>query len=128
YELIGRKGATTSVTRSAAGGPRLIGRQEELASILTAFADAVAGRGSVAQLTAEAGIGKSHLIASALSELDPQRAVVVSGASQSFERTTPYRLWRGVFRSFFGIDGNMDAADQLAAVTATVAALDSSLV
>src|SRR5690606_24102150 len=36
FELIGRKGTPTSVTRSAAGGPRLIGRQEELEAILSA--------------------------------------------------------------------------------------------
>src|SRR5690606_33219844 len=95
FELIGRKGTPTSVTRSTAGGPRLIGRQEELEAILSAFGDAAAGRGGVVQLTAEAGIGKSHLIAAALAELDPKRAEVVSGASQSFERTMPYRLWRG---------------------------------
>ncbi|HET8985886.1 MAG TPA: tetratricopeptide repeat protein, partial [Trueperaceae bacterium] len=128
YELIGRKGTPTSATRSAAAGPRLIGRKDELAAILAAFADAVAGRGGVVQLTAEAGIGKSHLIAAALAELDPSRAAVVSGASQSFERTTPYRVWRGVFRAVLGVDKNRDVADQLATITAAVTALDPALV
>lgn len=128
YELIGRKGTPTSATRSTAAGPRLIGRQEELAAILAAFGDAAAGRGGVVQLTAEAGIGKSHLIAAALAELDPRRAAVVSGASQSFERTTPYRVWRGVFRAVLGVDKSRDVADQLATITAAVTALDPSLV
>jgi len=126
-QLLGRKGTPTSATRSAAAGPRLIGRQEELAAILAAFGDAAAGRGGVVQLTAEAGIGKSHLIAAALAELDPKRAAVVSGASQSFERTTPYMVWHGVFRAVLGVDKSRDLADQLASITAAVTALDPAL-
>src|SRR5690606_5025122 len=74
-----------------------------------------------------AGIGKSHLIAAALAELDPRRAIVIRGFSQSFERTTPYRVWRGVFRAVLGVDKTEDAAGQLASLTAAVTALDPSL-
>ena len=127
YELVGRKGTPASTTRSTAAGPRLIGRQDELAGILTAFTDAAAGRGGIVQLTAEAGIGKSHLIAAALAELDPRTATVLSGASQSIERTIPYRVWRGVYQAVLGVNPRQSVADQRAVIAAAVNGLDPAL-
>lgn len=127
FELVGRRRTPASTTRSADVGPRLIGRQEELEVILSAFSEATEGRGTVIQLTADAGIGKSHLITAAFNELDPRTVTVLSGSSQSIERTVPYRVWRGVFQALLGVNPTMPVADQVASVTTAVNALDANL-
>ncbi len=109
-------------------GTALVGRQAELSRLAAALDDAPAGRQRLLLIEGEAGMGKSRL----LDELDFLRRARgftgLAGAGQSSERRTPYRAWREVFTSYFGLGGVDAPAERRRLVRTQVAAIAPELV
>jgi len=99
---------------------KLIGRRAEVARI-EACLDAVrAGSSRILLIEGEAGIGKSRLVEE-LGRLMRERGVAgLIGAGYSIEQRTPYRAWRDIFISYFGLDEVDDAAERRRRVQAHV--------
>lgn len=105
----------------------LVGREAEQAQLAAALDDVVAGKSRVVVLEGEAGIGKSLLVEALAQQIRARGLVGLVGAGQSIERQTPYRAWRDIIGSFFGLDGVTDMAVQRARVETTVRALRPDL-
>lgn len=88
---------TSSIRDSYLQAARLVGRDQELATLTGLVRDAVQGRGHTVLLAGESGVGKSRLV-------DELRAVcLVEGArvldGQAVQRGgAPYQLWLGILR------------------------------
>ena len=82
----------------------MMGRQAELALIEAKLAAAKRGQGQVIGITAEAGVGKSRLVAEAVRLARKLGFTGYGGACQASGTTTPYLVWRPIWQAFFGLD------------------------
>jgi adenylate cyclase len=109
YRLLG----VSAAPRSARGldslglSAPLVGRDDELERLQSTLRAALAGRAQVVAVRAEAGSGKSRLVAEFTGRLDP--AVTVRRASCSALGEPPYGVMAQFFREGYGLD----AADTL---------------
>jgi class 3 adenylate cyclase len=85
----------------------MVGRAAELEMLLDAFHVVRAGRGRVAVLLGEPGIGKSRLMAEFRASIgandDPPRATWIEGRCVSYGRTIPYNLVFDLVRSMLSL-------------------------
>jgi len=79
-----------AATRPAAAASPCVGRDEELATLLAYVADAAAGRGRVAFLSGEPGIGKTRLLAELAVEATSRGTLVLSGRCLEGAGALPY--------------------------------------
>lgn len=77
----------------------LVGRQEELAVLEGAIAQLASGRGAVAAVIGDAGVGKSRLIAEAFKGSAASQVQSVAGRCLSYGNAIPYHLWLDVLQS-----------------------------
>ena len=96
-------GAASGTSKSGTGLP-LIGRDEELAVLEQAVADARLGNGSLVELVGETGSGKSRLAAEARRLADGMPAV--HAVCEAYTQTTPYAAWRDPLRQLLGLTRN----------------------
>jgi class 3 adenylate cyclase/tetratricopeptide (TPR) repeat protein len=96
------------VTPSEHGLTPLIGRTTELAALETLFNHARAGRGQIAFVVGEAGIGKSRVIHEFRRRLGDQELTWLQGRCISFGRGIPFLPVIEVVKNAFGIDEGDD--------------------
>jgi len=77
------------------------GRDEELGTLLAALAESRQGVGQAWEVSGEAGIGKSRLIAELVARADA--VTVVSVACDQYHSSTPYAPFRRLLRRLAGI-------------------------
>ena len=87
--------------RRGSGLP-LIGRDEELAIMSSAWEKASQGKGRLIELDAEAGLGKSWLLEEFLLVSDPPR--VIRAECRLYQSTTPYFPFRALLRQAWDLD------------------------
>lgn len=83
---------------------QLIGREAELGVFAQLLDQVKEGQNRLLLLEGEAGIGKSRLVQEVIAILGQQGMPVLVGEGQSLEQQTPYRAWRDIFISYFGLD------------------------
>jgi len=108
YREIVREASTSSGARSgtiarrsvAAAAPDtpLVGRDREIAELRVACTHAHAGSGRVAAIVGEAGIGKSRLVAEAMTEAAAGGAAVVAGRAYESAQVLPFGPWADALR------------------------------
>ena len=103
----------------------IVGRGTELGLLRSLAAAAAAGEGHTVVVRAEAGTGKSRLVAELLEGLHRQEVTVAAGEATPVAGVSGYTAWRDVWRSLFGIAGE---GAGLRDVSRAVAALDAGLV
>jgi class 3 adenylate cyclase len=120
YRVIGRKAAPERKRGLAAVGldSPMVGREGPLARLTDALDIVRAGRGRVAFIIGEPGIGKSRLLA----ELRKQAgtAAWVEGRCVSYGRNLPYHLLIDLIRSILGLSFAAEADAARAALDAGV--------
>ncbi len=126
-ELVGAEGRSTLIREVSDRTRPFVGRESELAVLSECLMSARFGRGQAIQLTAEAGMGKSQLVAAALEAVGTGDLEVLSGACQPFEGEAPYRVWSTVFNDLLQLDRTAPPAARGAAVEAAVARIDPQL-
>ncbi len=115
--LIGAKQAAK--TRRPRAGPRLIGRAQELSELLQVADRARAGRLQVAAVVAEAGLGKSTLVESALRRMAEEGMRVYQGATAAFGSGS-YLVWRDIWAQLFDLRSPGDMVAELEHALTTV--------
>jgi len=121
--VLGRSGAVLYRQRRVARP--LIGRSEELSRLLGLAELARTGTGQVVALVAEAGMGKSRLIAEVLRLLGEQGMPAFSGEATSVGSVTSYLAWQPIWAALFALTGEGDLRAELEHALAEV---DTSLV
>jgi class 3 adenylate cyclase/tetratricopeptide (TPR) repeat protein len=91
----------------------MIGRQEELSLIHEKLRLALQGKGQVIGITAEAGMGKSRLVAEVIRLARKSGFVGYGGAAQSSGTNAPYLVWQPIWQAFFDLDPEMPHRKQV---------------
>lgn len=82
----------------------MVGRKLELALLTEKMQIAAQGRGQIVAITAEAGMGKSRLVAEAIHLAQRRGFTGYGGACQSDGIHTGYLVWRSILRGLFDVD------------------------
>lgn len=98
----------------------LVGRSAEVAQLQAALAAARQGHGQVLRIVAEAGMGKSRLLAEGVRLARRSGFIGYGGASRLDGVLTPYLIWQGVWRAFFDLDPALPQRRQRQAVQAVL--------
>ena len=125
YALNGATAATSSVNDRQA--LPLVGRQREIERLTARLDDMLAARGQVVDVVAEAGLGKSRLIAELARVASSRGVLVASGGCQAFGANIPYFAWRPVWQALLEVDAGAPSAEQVASVSERLAAIGDSL-
>ncbi|MDQ3461526.1 MAG: AAA family ATPase, partial [Actinomycetota bacterium] len=91
--------------------PVLVGRDRELLGLRTALDDAKTGRGGVALVTGEAGVGKSRLVKDLEAVARQDGWTVLSGRGAGGQTQLPFRALIEAFCSAFRASGPPDAPE-----------------
>jgi len=94
--------------------PVLIGREHDLRSLDRLMAQSQEGRGQIALISGEAGIGKSRLVREAKTRA-PQGTMILEGYCFQTESVLPYAPLLDLFRNFFGAHPPEDVARRMKA-------------
>ena len=107
----------------------MLGRSAELAAVTQVVEDVTAGAGRVLEIVAEAGLGKSRLVAEMVRVLTRSGVAVHAGESPSFGATTSYAAWRDVWWDLLGLAAldRTDLAGLTAALRARLDGVDPAL-
>jgi adenylate cyclase len=105
----------------------MIGRAEELATITQLLEVASAGVGQIVGVTAEAGVGKSRLVAEVIRIAQARGAVAFGGECQAYGTNTSYLVWRTIWRAFFGVDQAQSSETQIATLERELSQIDAAL-
>ncbi|MGA3362227.1 MAG: tetratricopeptide repeat protein [Solirubrobacteraceae bacterium] len=106
----------------------MVGRSGELARLDAALHAAQARRGRILGVSAEAGMGKSRLVAELVDEARVRGVTVASGECQSYGTSAAYFVWRDVWRTLFGLDQDAPAVEQVTVLEAALRQIEPSLV
>lgn len=105
----------------------MVGRAAELALIERTLELALLGRGQIVGITAEAGMGKSRLLAEAIRLTRRRQVLGYGGECQSYGANASYLVWHAIWRSFFALDGSWPAAEQIQALERQLIEIDPAL-
>ncbi len=124
-----RPASRSSADDSAAKGPTPapLGRETEWGTVLRVLqsipalqaasgagdASLPAGRGGALLLRGDAGIGKSALLAAAVTEATRLGAALLRVHGQALEQVSPYHAWRSATAQLLGVDLSADRLAQL---------------
>ena len=106
----------------------IVGRRRELEILRGGLARARAGSGSVIGIEAEAGVGKSRLVAEFVRGARAEGVRVAFGECQAFGMNTSYRVWQEIWRTLLGLDDALDESEQRRVVERALEAVDPALV
>ena len=128
FELVGASGVRRRLQAAAARGLTcFVGRDQELAAMQQALAQAEAGRGQVVALVGEAGVGKSRLVYEFTHSHRTQGWRVLEAASVSYGKATPYFPVIDLLRRYCHVEEHDDIRTIRAKVTGQVLTLDETL-
>jgi class 3 adenylate cyclase/tetratricopeptide (TPR) repeat protein len=102
----------------------IVGRDAELRLLGTRLADAALGRGGIVGIAAEAGMGKSRLLAEFVREARSLGHLVAMGECQSFGTRTNYAVWEEIWRALLAVPDTLPEPEQVEALTAALGEID----
>src|SRR6185503_14413880 len=103
------KSTQPRLTRQRGLEADLVGRNRELATIRRKVEDLVAGTGGVVSVIAEAGLGKSRLMAEALRSVDARQVLILEGHATSVGHNQSFHPFVDLLRQWADI--GEDTAD-----------------
>jgi class 3 adenylate cyclase/tetratricopeptide (TPR) repeat protein len=128
YEVTGRGEIRSPLQAAAARGfSRFVGRDAELAQLQRAVAQAEKGRGQVAAIVGEPGVGKSRLVFELMCSQRGEGWLVLEARPASYGKATSYLPVIDLLRGYFGVGDRDTHRDILERVTARILALDRAL-
>jgi adenylate cyclase len=128
FQLLGRKQTgILGTSQSGRHAAPMIGRKRERALAVERLRLAKTKRGQVIALVAEAGMGKSRLLTEVVREASESGFAAFAGDCPVLAREASYSVWIPIWRSFFQIPPEADAATTLAMVEQQLAANNPGL-
>jgi class 3 adenylate cyclase/tetratricopeptide (TPR) repeat protein len=128
YEVTGVGAARTRLQASARRGlTRFVGRDSELEQLLNSQQLVEQGRGQVAAIVGEAGVGKSRLVHEFVHSHNAAGWLVLESNSVSYGRATPYLPLIELLKDYFKINVQDSTRLIREKVTSRILTLDSSL-
>jgi tetratricopeptide (TPR) repeat protein len=128
FELVGASAIRQRLQASAARGlTRFVGRQQELAALQQALAQAGVGHGQIVALVGEAGVGKSRLVYEVIHSHRTEGWRVLESASVSYGKATPYFPIIDLLKRYTHVEEHDDPRTVRAKVTGQVLTLDEGL-
>ncbi|MEK7714631.1 MAG: adenylate/guanylate cyclase domain-containing protein, partial [candidate division NC10 bacterium] len=128
YELVGVIPARSMLRQGASGQlSRFVGRQEELDRLRRMLAEAGAGRGQVAAVTAEPGVGKSRLLYELVQSPETREWRVLESSPLSYEKASSYLPIIELLREYLELDDRDEADEITRKVVKKIGALDPDL-
>jgi predicted ATPase len=106
----------------------MVGREAELALIDQKIALAQQGRGQIVGVSAEAGMGKSRLVAEVIRLASERQVAGYGGECQSYGTTTSYLVWQNIWRGLFSLDASRPLDELIHALETQLAQIDPRLV
>ncbi len=106
---------------------RFVGRQPELERLQHMLGEAQAGRGQVAAVTAESGVGKTRLVYELVQSPEARDWRVLESSSLAYERATSYLPIVELLRKYFDLDEASSPAQIVEGVTSRLLQLDPGL-
>ncbi len=106
----------------------MVGREDELALIEEKMGLAQSGRGQIVGITAEAGLGKSRLVAEVIHLAQGEDFVLYGGECQSYGTNTSYLVWQAIWQAFFGLDPSWPLETHIQAIEQQLRQIDPALV
>ena len=100
----------------------MVGRDDELALSKTLLREALVGHGQVLGISAEAGLGKSRLVAELVRLAVQQGMIGYGGGCQSSGTDSSYLVWQPIWRGIFDLDPALPVQRQLQTLAARVTA------
>jgi len=91
----------------------MVGRQTELHTITEKMELALQGKAQIIGIVAEAGMGKSRLVAEVIRLARRKGFTGYGGACQSDGVNTPYLAWKAIWSAFFGVDPELPLRKQI---------------
>ncbi len=105
----------------------MVGREAEMQQIEQRMDLALRGQGQLLGIAAEAGMGKSRLVAEVVRLAAHRGMRVISGECLSHGGSISYLPWRSLLRGLFGIDPAWSREAQLRHLREQIAAVDSQI-
>jgi adenylate cyclase len=105
----------------------MVGRALELAWIEKKLEAALQGHGQIVGITAEAGMGKSRLMAEVIRLARGRDVLGYGGECQSYGTSTSYLVWQNIWRGFFSLDPGWSAAAQVESLEQQLSEIDPAL-
>ena len=128
FELVGAIPVHRRLQAAVARGlTRFVGRDQELAALTQALAQAGQGQGQLVALLGEAGLGKSRLVYEFVHGHATQGWCVLESASVSYGRATPYFPVIDLLKRYAHVEDTDNARTIRARVTGQVLTLDDTL-
>lgn len=102
----------------------MVGRKVEIDLIGQKMATALQGKGQIAGITGEAGMGKSRLVAEVIELANEHDFTGFGGECQSYGTNTSYLVWQNIWKGFFGLDPQLSLEDKLELLESHLAQID----
>ena len=106
----------------------ILGRRTELAALSAALDRTIEGRGNTVGIAAEAGLGKSRLIAEFVRGVRAGGGLVAFGECPAFGTHADYFVWQEIWRTLLRVDSQQSDEEQRRALERELAAIDPGLV
>jgi len=105
----------------------MVGRTAELALIAQKLDAATFGHGQIVGISAEAGMGKSRLIAEVIRMASERNLPGYGGECQSYGTSTSYLVWQSIWRGFFNLNPASGVAEQIGSLERQLSQIDPAL-
>lgn len=102
----------------------MIGREAELELIKQKLGLVLGGKGQIVGITAEAGMGKSRLVAEGIRLANQYDLTGYGGECQSYGTNTSYLVWQNIWRGYFDLDVNLSLEERLRSLEKQLAQID----
>ena len=106
----------------------ILGRRNELGALSNALDRTLEGRGNTVGISAEAGLGKSRLVAEFVRGVRAGGGLVAFGECPAFGTHADYFVWQEIWRSLLRVDARLGEEEQRLALVRGLEAIDPALV
>ncbi|HEX8917555.1 MAG TPA: tetratricopeptide repeat protein, partial [Chloroflexota bacterium] len=106
----------------------LVGREAELMQVDRAMKEVLSAHGQIIAISADAGMGKSRVVAETVRRSLERQIDVHIGECQSYGTHISYLAWHSIWQSFFGLDDIETFEEQVRILEEHLAAIDPALV
>jgi len=128
FSLIGIKESRSIRLQEPKYSLPMVGREAELSLMREKLARVLQGQGQLIGITAEAGMGKSRLVAEAICLANELDLTGYGGECQSYGTNTSYLVWQNIWRGFFDLSPEWPLQVQVEALKTQLGWINPALV